>query len=544
MPTKIKLKKSGATGNVPSNVSLDYGELAINYADGILYFKNASNVIQQISGVTANSFETINANGTLLIADSNTDILTIAAGSGINITANGISDALTISARLNDTVTSTDTLQSATANAVKTAYDQATNAYTQANNSGNTVQVYANSGSVLSNKSLNFVNTSTVIVSIADSGDGNANISFTSGGGSLSNIRVSQNSTGTINANGFNFVNSSSVTVSVTPGIDGNANITFTSLGGGSGSSIVESDVFTANGSQNTFTLTRSTVTDKAFVYISGVSQIPGIDYQVNSNILSLNVAPANGTSIEVRSLVDTPIINVSSFLSDKFTANGIQTVFGLSGEPYSSNGVFVFIDGVTQVPVTDYSVSSNTVVFTTAPDANAIVEVRSVIGVQVLQNQNNEISLGNTSLEIFNSQYAFTSGGFSTQNDSIARTYILRGTTTNNVESELFLDNANTRISVPTNTTVFYTADIVGRRTDASGESSGFHIKGVVDNFSGTVADVGDLYEVVVAEDDPSLLVDARADDTNNTINIYVTGATGKTIRWTALVKTVEVAQ
>ena len=31
---------------------------------------------------------------------------------------------------------------------------------------------------------------------------------------------------------------------------------------------------------------------------------------------------------------------------------------------------------------------------------------------------------------------------------------------------------------------------------------------------------------------------------DTNNSINIYVTGEAGKTIRWTALVTTVEVAQ
>ena len=39
--TAIQLKKSGATGNTPSGLS--YGELALNYADGKLYYGNAVN---------------------------------------------------------------------------------------------------------------------------------------------------------------------------------------------------------------------------------------------------------------------------------------------------------------------------------------------------------------------------------------------------------------------------------------------------------------------------------------------------------------------
>ena len=38
MANTIKLKRSGTTSSVPT--SLDYGELAINYADGKLYYKN------------------------------------------------------------------------------------------------------------------------------------------------------------------------------------------------------------------------------------------------------------------------------------------------------------------------------------------------------------------------------------------------------------------------------------------------------------------------------------------------------------------------
>ena len=41
--TLIALKRSGTISATPS--SLEFGELAINYADGILYYKNATSEI-------------------------------------------------------------------------------------------------------------------------------------------------------------------------------------------------------------------------------------------------------------------------------------------------------------------------------------------------------------------------------------------------------------------------------------------------------------------------------------------------------------------
>ena len=43
MSNKVLLKKSSVLGKAPAEGDLDYGELALNYADGLLYFKNASN---------------------------------------------------------------------------------------------------------------------------------------------------------------------------------------------------------------------------------------------------------------------------------------------------------------------------------------------------------------------------------------------------------------------------------------------------------------------------------------------------------------------
>ena len=58
------------------------------------------------------------------------------------------------------------------------AYGQANSAYTAANNAANTVRVSQNSGSTLSAKQLNFVNTANVTITVTDSGDGNANIAI------------------------------------------------------------------------------------------------------------------------------------------------------------------------------------------------------------------------------------------------------------------------------------------------------------------------------------------------------------------------------
>ena len=50
MAANIKLKRSAVIGKQPQPVDLDYGELALNYSDGVLYYKNASNAVSSISG--------------------------------------------------------------------------------------------------------------------------------------------------------------------------------------------------------------------------------------------------------------------------------------------------------------------------------------------------------------------------------------------------------------------------------------------------------------------------------------------------------------
>mgnify|MGYP003967481891 CR=1 FL=1 len=126
-----------------------------------------------------------------------------------------------------------------------------------------------------------------------------------------------------------------------------------------------------------------------------------------------------------------------------------------------------------------------------------------------------------------------------------VSRQYVLSGTTTNNTETEIFVGGVtDSRIPVATNSTMNYTLDITARRTDADGYSAGYQLKGVVDNNSGTVADVGDVYEIIIAEDDSGLTIDATADNTNKALKVTVTGQTSHTYKWICVVKTYEVIE
>lgn len=94
--TVIAIKKSSTPSAVPSDLA--NGELAINYADGKLYYKAANGTIASISGTESNFFGTVNANNSLIVADTPGDILTLVAGQNIQIVGDTINDTITISA--------------------------------------------------------------------------------------------------------------------------------------------------------------------------------------------------------------------------------------------------------------------------------------------------------------------------------------------------------------------------------------------------------------------------------------------------------------
>ena len=103
MSNKFLLKKSSVAGRVPTPSDLEYGELALNYTDGRLYYKAANGSITYIQsgggGGTTDSFATINANSSLILATSPTDTLSIVPGNNITISACTTTKTVTINAQ-------------------------------------------------------------------------------------------------------------------------------------------------------------------------------------------------------------------------------------------------------------------------------------------------------------------------------------------------------------------------------------------------------------------------------------------------------------
>jgi hypothetical protein len=170
--TRIELKQSGSTGNTPSLVGLANGELAINYADGILYYKTATGTLGSIrttqpSGLTTEvqfndggSFGT-DANFTF---NKSTDILTVAGGviaAGINV-APAITSNAAYSAAAYAQANAANVLAQAAFNQANTANITADAAFTR-----------ANAANVLAQAAFNQANTDFTNISVTPGSYGN-----------------------------------------------------------------------------------------------------------------------------------------------------------------------------------------------------------------------------------------------------------------------------------------------------------------------------------------------------------------------------------
>lgn len=251
----------------------------------------------------------------------------------------------------------------------------------------------------------NFINTATVSVTVESGVDGNANISFTSLGGGGNTSIAHQSFTGDGNTTIFTLssqpedidhtlvfvdlvyqpqtaysLNGNDLEFDTAP--DNGASIDVYVYGAGGTDVSVASDTFTGTGSCTSFTLSQSGVTNRTLVYLDGVSQRPVVDYQVSGTGLTFNVAPANASVIEARTFSNfrATDINVApvSLTSDTFTGTGACTVFNLS-QSSTTDGTFVFINGVAQKPGSNYTVANDVLTMASAPSNGSVVEARTI---------------------------------------------------------------------------------------------------------------------------------------------------------------------
>jgi hypothetical protein len=141
--------------------------------------------------------------------------------------------------------------------------------------------------------------------------------------------------------------------------------------------------------------------------------------------------------------------------------------------------------------------------------------------------------------------QLAYASGEFGTPGDAQASLFVLRRTTTDASQTELFLNGdlgIGARLSISLGRTMTFDVLVAARST--AGESAGYQFRGVIENDAGTTSLLGLPTITTLGQDVIGWDVTVQADDPSDALVIRVTGAASTTIRWVAVVRTAEVAQ
>ena len=298
-----------------------------------------------------NAFGTIAVSGQSdVVADSNSDTLTLVAGSNITLTTNASGDSVTIASSGGGTTQNLfETI--AVSGQSDIVADSATDTLTFA--AGSNITLTTTPG--------------TDTLTIAASG---GEVTVQDEGSSLSTAATT-----------LNFVGSG-VTATGT-----GATKTITIPGGSSAaaSDILKRFVYTTSSSTTAFSgsddnsETLSYTLGAVQVYLNGVLQKLTTDYaETNTSTITFVNAVPSGSVVEIVAYYRT--IGTGNSVVNQFTGDGSTTAFTVSTAPVSENNLLVYIDGVYQQK-TDYTTSGTTLTMDTAPANGAIIETVCSVG-------------------------------------------------------------------------------------------------------------------------------------------------------------------
>ena len=392
--TSIQLKKSGATGNTPSGLA--FGEVALNYADGKLYYKNSLGGTSYISNQF--SFDTINANNSLILATGVSDTLSFVAGNNISISTNTTTKTITIDSSggsidqfARDAANSAGSYANAAFAAAntggsstdQTARDTANASFAQANAayaSQNTTGIYANSAYTQANTATNNAAGASLYANGAFAQANAAFAAANTGGSSTDQTARNTANASFIQANAaFELAN----TLSVSSNNLGYFNRSYSG------------DNTTTN-----FTVTNGVTNNSIIVTENGIVQAPSTDYYVSGSNVIFTVAPTSSVNIGIRELASTGNVAVSS---ERIEAAFIQ-----------ANAAF----GVANTDVTNINITSATYGNTTTVPVITVAANGRIISIS-----NTTISGGggsgedNVARDTANSAALYANGAFAQAN-------------------------------------------------------------------------------------------------------------------------------
>lgn len=181
------------------------------------------------------------------------------------------------------------------------------------------------------------------------------------------------------------------------------------------------------------------------------------------------------------------------------------------------------------------------------SPVVPSALGVNSIaLGYAATTNAPFSLAIGEQSLTRIQGSLMQASGRFSNTGDAQVGRYLLRTVTTTAIPVEMFVDGGagTVRLILPDDSTWSFRVMVTAHRTDADDGHAGYELKGVIYRKSGaaTTSIQGSIIKSVIAESNPPWDINITADTTYGALKLVATGQSGKTIRWVALVETVEI--
>lgn len=138
--------------------------------------------------------------------------------------------------------------------------------------------------------------------------------------------------------------------------------------------------------------------------------------------------------------------------------------------------------------------------------------------------------------------QFAYGCAGGWTYGNAQMSMFVLNIKTTDATATTLMLDGNATRLTIPSGKVFAFVAKISGIKSDGSAVAF-YTRKGAIKNVGGTTSLVGNIETLGTdTEDNVNTDVAITADDTNDALQINVTGIASETWRWVAVVEGVEI--
>jgi hypothetical protein len=205
--------------------------------------------------------------------------------------------------------------------------------------------------------------------------------------------------------------------------------------------------------------------------------------------------------------------------IGDNSTASAQQSV--AIGSYATASGVYACAIG--------YAFASGYRSFAFGYDAYASAEYAVALGEQVVADR-----MG---------QHSASSGRFSANGDAQRVAFTARRKTTTNTPTALTLDGSTRVFAIPAGKVFSFIANITGIKSDGTAVAQ-YIRKGCIKRIANTTSLIGSIETIGTDhEDNASTDVAITADDTTDALLINVTGISGETWRWVAVIEGVEIA-